>query len=170
MRVVASCACFAVAVLGLGCGLEGGGTSTFAVRDPISLGILDVSVLGWEEVRIPRVPLSTLRAAAGEKPIAVFVRWSGLDGYADRDRHIFVDSFLSRRVRLVDADGHEYEARGAMPRNFYLGSFEGNLDGPTPRDWVAVFHAWVDSQGYSVRVQHPDPGPEEFHVAVIPLR
>jgi hypothetical protein len=169
MRGFANCAWFVIAVLGLGCGIEGQRTSTFVLREPISLGILDVSILGWEEVRVPRVPLNTLTAAAGEKPIAVFVRWSGLDEYAEPDRHGFVDSFLSRRLYLVDTDGHEYKARGAMPRNLYLGSFDGNLGGPTPREWVAVFHVWVDSQGYSVRIQHPDPGPEEFHVAVVPL-
>jgi hypothetical protein len=111
-------------------------------------------------------PISSLRAPAGEKAIAVFVRWDGLASYAERDRQIFAKAFLRDAVRIVDSDGSRYHAINAMTRELY--HFSG-YEAAAPRDWVVVFHVDADSRGYTLRLAHPDPGKEAFDVAVIQL-
>lgn len=138
----------------------------FAQGEEIPLRVLSLRVADWETVP-PSLPyLSPQRPPEGEKAIAVFVRWEGLEDYSPLDRRIFVESFLGHRLTLSDSDGYAYEAITAMPRDLYYGSSH-DLDAPP--DWVAIFHVWIDSGGYSLRVRHPDPGSEDFDVAVVEL-
>jgi branched-chain amino acid transport system permease protein len=48
----------------------------------IPLGILTLTVTDWEEVPAAHAPLSSLSTPAGEKSIAAFVRWKGLEAYS----------------------------------------------------------------------------------------
>ena len=145
----------------LGCG--GGRSASFALRQAIPMGPISVTVDGWESVGEARAPLSSLRAPAGEKAIAVFVRWDGLDSYAEPDRRIFAEAFLQDALRVLDSEGFGYEAISAMPRELYHFSGGG---APAPRDWVVVFHVYVDSRDYTLRLSHPDPQEDAFDVAI----
>lgn len=140
--------------------------ASFRPGQEISCGPIRVSVNGWEEVGESHAPLSSLRAASGEKAIAVFVGWNGLDPYSEPDRQVFAGEFLNRSLKLVDSDAFVYKAVASMPREIYRFS---ELPASAPRDWVVIFHAYVDSSGYTLQVSHPDPGEEAFDVASIPL-
>ena len=141
-------------------------TASFRLRQQIPFGPIAVSVEGWEEVGGVHAPISSLHTPEGEKAIAVFVVWSGLEPYAEPDRQVFAESFLSGSLKLVDSGGFDYTAVAAMPREHY--NFTGQ-PAPASRDWVVIFHAWVDSRGYTLRLSHPDPGEEAFDVAIVPL-
>jgi len=149
----------------LGC-TEQERTASFPLRQEIPLGALAVSVDGWEEVGAAHAPLSSLRTPEGEKAIAVFVGWSGLEPFAEPDRQTFAEKFLRGRLRLVDSDGFDYSTVAAMPREHY--DFTSHASS-MPRDWVVVFHVWVDSHGYTLRLSHPDSSKESFDVAIIQL-
>jgi hypothetical protein len=105
----------------------------------------------------------------GEKAVAVFVRWRGLGEYAEADRRAFVEAYLSDRLALVDSEGFEYRPLDAMPEAFY------RMSGPmnpmsAPPNWVVIFWTWVDSRGYSLRVEPPNPSTGAFDVAIVDLR
>jgi hypothetical protein len=153
-------------ILCLGCVDAVERSASFSLREEISLGIITVEVRGWEEVPNLHAPINSLRAPAGEKAIAVFVRWSGLDDYAEQDRQAFARSFLSNRLRLRDSEGFEVEAIDAMAKGIY--HFLGPV-GSAPRDYVVIFHVWVDSEGLTLCLQHPDPQEEGFDVAIVTL-
>jgi hypothetical protein len=148
-----------------GCG-GGARSASFPLHEVIPFGPISVAVDGWEAVGEAHAPISWLRAPAGEKAIAVFVRWDGLEPYAEPDRQTFAKAFLRDALRVVDADGFGYQAISAMPRELYL--FTG-VGAPAPRDWVVVFHVYVDSRGYTLRLSHPDPDEEAFDVAIVQL-
>jgi hypothetical protein len=114
-----------IAAVVLGCGGDGDSESSeqFVLREEIPLGIISVSVTQWEEVRGSSSPLQSLRPPEGEKPVAVFVRWRGLDEYGEFDRRSFVEAFLSHRLTLVDSDGFEYAPE--RPRHPTGRSFSG---------------------------------------------
>ena len=169
MRGFVSGALIGIAVVTMGCGATDERVAEFQLSQQVPLGILNLAVTGWEEVRRPRVPLGSLTAADGEKPIAVFVRWNGLDGYSEFDRRVFAERFLDGRLRLVDDEGYQYETRNAMPRALYLGRVDLMSNTHAPRDWVVVFHVWVDSHAYTLRVEHPSPGEDDFSVARVSL-
>jgi len=141
-------------------------TASFKLREKIPFGPIAVSVNGWEEVGQTHAPLSSLRTLEGEKAIAVFVDWSGLDSYAEQDRQGFAEAFLRVSLKLVGSDGMEYKAVSAMTREIY--NFSGQVSA-APRDWVVVFHVRADSRGYTLRLSHPDPGEESFDVAIVQL-
>jgi hypothetical protein len=162
----ASLACLLLAALALGCESGAERSATFAMKQEIPLGIIAVTIMDWEEVGQIHPPLSSLDAPEGEKSVAVFVRWRGLDEYAEMDQRQFVESFLEHRLTLIDSEGYEAPGFHAMPKALYHSS---KMRGFAPRDWAVIFHVWVDSQGYVLRVRHPDPGEEDFHVAVVPL-
>jgi len=149
----------------LGCAVEGR-TASFKVREQISFDVISVSVRGWEPVGRTHAPLSSLRAAEGEKVIAVFVDWSGLEPFKEPDRQQFAEKFLGGRLKLVDSEGRGYRSVSAMPRGVYDFS---NEPAPMPRDWVVVFHVRSDSEGYTLRLSHPDARGKSFDVAVVPL-
>jgi hypothetical protein len=149
----------------LGCAV-GERSAPFPLRKGITFGPISVAVEGWESVGEAHAPISSLRAPAGEKAIAVFVRWDGLTAYAEQDRQTFARTFLRDALRVVDSDGSGYAAVSAMPREVY--HFSGHA-AAAPRDWVVVFHVDADSKGYTLRLSHPDPGEEAFDVAVIRL-
>jgi hypothetical protein len=150
-----------------GCGVGEEPAASFAVGDEIRLGIISVSVSRWE---MPRTtpPISTLRPPEGEKPVVIFVRWRGLDEYAELDRRTFVEAFLTDQMTLVDSEGFEYKAVTAMPEDHYRMSPQMNPVNAPP-NWVVVIWAWVDSDGYSLLIENPDPEPGEFRVAAIAL-
>lgn len=141
-------------------------TASFRLHEQIPLGVIAITVDGWEQVGQAHAPLSSLRAEEGRKTIAAFIGWSGLDEYKEPDRQLFVDKFLQRRLKLADSNGSEYEAADAMPREIYF--FSGELP-PAPRDWVLVFHVPADTVPDTLRVTHPDPRQETFEVGVVPL-
>ncbi len=141
-------------------------TASFPLREKIPFGVLAVSVDGWEEVGDAHAPLSSLRTPEGEKAVAVFVGWSGLEPYAESDRQAFAEEFLRGHLKLVDSEGFDYRSVTAMPREQYY--FSGHASS-MPRDWVVVFHVWVDSRGYTLRLSHPNVGKESFDVAVVSL-
>jgi len=159
-------ACLLLAAMVPGCGSGAEPSATFAMKQEIPLGILSVAVMGWEEVPRIHPPLVSLDAPAGEKAIAVFARWRGLDEYGETDQGHFVESFLQHRSKLIDSEGYEASAITALPKALYDSS---EMRGFAPRDWVVIYHVWVDSQGYTLQVRHPDPGEEDFHVAVVSL-
>ena len=139
---------------------------SFVRSQDISFGILDLRVTGWEVVPASHAPIVSLSAPPGEKAIVVFIRWKGLDQYADFDRRTFVRSFLSHRTRIIDGDGFEYRAISAMPRELYHFTEPASL---APREWAVVFHVWVDSAHYTVLLEHPEPANGGFRVAAIIL-
>jgi hypothetical protein len=160
-----------IAAVVLGCGGDGDSESSeqFVLREEIPLGIISVSVTQWEEVRGSSSPLQSLRPPEGEKPVAVFVRWRGLDEYGEFDRRSFVEAFLSHRLTLVDSDGFEYAAPTAMTRDIYQFSAQAGSGKTAPPDWAVVFWAWVDSRDYELHIEHPNPGEGDFDVAVVEL-
>lgn len=144
--------------------------ASFAPGEEIPLKVLTLSVSRWEAVP-PSLPyLSSENTSAGEKAVAVFARWRGLEEVAEMDRRVFIESFLEHRLTLVDSDGFTYAAISAIPTNFYYGS---SYDMNAPADWAVIYHVYVDSGGYSLRVRHPEPGVHEeegkegFDVAVV---
>ena len=149
----------------LGCALEERAAS-FKLREKIPFGVFEVSVEGWERVGEAHAPISSLRAPEGEKTIAVFVVWSGLESYEESDRRVFAEAFLHDRLNLVDADGLDYRSVSAMPREVY--DFSNHAE-PMPRDWVVVFHVGVESHAYTLRLRHPDPDNKDFDVALVQL-
>jgi hypothetical protein len=158
-----------IAAVLVGCGGDKESSAHFALGEEIPLGIISVSVTQWEEVRGTSSPLGSLRPPEGEKPIAVFVRWRGLDEYAEFDRRTFVEAVLSDRLTLIDSDGFEYAARTAMPKEFYRFSAQAGSGKTAPPDWAVVFWAWVDSRDYKLHIEHPDPAEGDFDVAVVEL-
>lgn len=162
----AGSACLLLAALVLGCGNGAERSATFTIKQEIPLGIISVAVMGWEEVPQSHPPFRSLDAPAGEKAIAVFTRCRGLDEYAELDKRQFIESFLQHRFKLIDSEGYEAAVISTLPKALY-DSFE--MRSPAPGDWVAIYHVWVDSQGYTLQVRHPDPGEEDFHVAVVSL-
>lgn len=160
-----------IAAVVLGCGGDGDTKSStqFTLREEIPLGIINVSVTQWEEARETSSPLSSLRPPEGEKPIAVFVRWRGLDEFREFDRRTFVEALLSDRLTLVDSDGFEHAALTAMPKDLYQFTAQAGSGKTAPPDWVVVFWVWVDSRDYELHVEHPNPGEGDFDVAVVDL-
>jgi hypothetical protein len=158
-----------IAALLMGCGSDRESSAQYALTEEIPLGIISVSVTQWEEVHGTSSLFRSLRPPEGEKPVAVFVRWHGLDEYAEFDRRSFVDAFLSDRLTLVDSDSFEYAALTAMPKGFYQLSARAGSENAAPPDWVVVFWAWVDSRDYRLHIEHPDPGEGDFDVAVVEL-
>jgi hypothetical protein len=160
-----------IAAVLVGCGGDGDKESSarYALGQEIPLGIINVSVTQWEEARGSSSPLGSLQPPPGEKPVAVFVRWSGLDEYAEFDRRTFVEAFLNDRLTLVDSDGFEYAALTAVPKGLYQFSAQAGSGNTAPPDWAVVFWAWVDSQDYKLRIEHPGPGEGDFDVAVVEL-
>lgn len=146
----------------------GGGarSAPFPLHQVIPFGPISVAVDGWESVGEAHAPLSSLRAPAGEKTIAVFVRWDGLSSYEERDRQTFARTFLRDALRIVDSDGSGYTAVSAMPRELY--HFSG-YEAAAPRDWIVVFHVDAASHDYTLHLTHPDPREEAFDVAVVTL-
>lgn len=125
------------------------------MRDPISLGLLTVTVAGTEKVAPGlRAPVSSLAPQPGNQVIAVFVNWSGLGAFERRDRKQFVETFLEDRLALVDAAGARYKARHVMPRWLYYGHM---ASGSLPHDWVVAFHVPEESHTFTLYVQNPDP-------------
>ena len=151
----------------MGCAPAEESLARYTLGEEIPLGIIDLSVTRWQEVRQTGSPLGSLHPPEGEKPVVVFVRWRGLREYAEFDRRNFVEAFLNDRLTLIDSDGFEYEALNAMPRDLYQYSRGG--PGIAPTDWVVVFWVWVDSEGYSLLIEHPQPDTGGFHVAVVDL-
>lgn len=159
-----------IAVAVLACTGDEESSAPYPLGEEIDLGIISVSVTQWAEVRGTSSPLGSLHPPEGEKPVVVFVRWRGLDQYTELDRRVFVDAFLSDRLVLVDSDGFQYKALGAMPKDLYQLSVQPGLATAAPPDWVVVFWAWVDSEDYALHIEHPDPGEGEFDVAVVELQ
>jgi hypothetical protein len=150
-----------IAAVVVGCGGNGDSESSaqYALKEEIPLGIISVSVTRWEEVRGTSSPLRSLRPPEGEKPVVVFVRWRGLDEYAEFDRRTFVEALLSHRLTLVDSDGLD----------IYQFSAQAGSGKTAPPDWAVVFWAWVDSRDYELHIEHPNPGEGDFNVAVVEL-
>jgi hypothetical protein len=140
-------------------------SASFGMREEIPLGIIDVEVRGWEEIPEIHAPLSSHTPPAGEKAIAVFVRWSGLTDYAEQDRQLFAKTFLKSRLRLRDSAGFEVEAIASMPKGLY----HFGPAGYAPRDYAIIFYVWVDSEGFTLRLQHPDAREQDFNVAIVSL-
>lgn len=139
----------------------------FDLRQPIPLGMLSIAVMRTETVpNPPFAPISSLMAQPGEKVVAVFVRWKGLEDLDQADQRVFIETFLEDRLSIVDEDGETYPAFSAMPLDIY----QMSPGGYSPHDWVAVFHVWVDSQRYTVLVANPQPEAGGFTVAAIPLQ
>ena len=103
----------------MGCAPDEESLVAYSPREEIPLGIIDLSVTDWDEVSGTRSPLGSLHPPEGEKPVVVFVRWSGLGEYAEFDRRRFVEAFLNDRLTLVDSEGFEYHALNAMPEDLY---------------------------------------------------
>lgn len=158
-----------VAASALTCGGDQGPLASYTLGEDIELGIITVAVTQWEEVHRTSSPLAALRPPAGEKPVAVSVRWRGLAEYAEFDRRTFVEAFLSRRLTLVDSENFQYDALTAMPKDFYEFTAQAGSGKTAPPDWVIVFWTWVDSQDYQLHIEHPDPGEGDFDVAVVEL-
>jgi len=157
--------CLALLCGALACGsLER--TALFTLRQRIPLGPITVSVEGWEGVGEVHAPLSSLRTPQGEKAIAVFAGWSGLDPFAEPDRQIFAERFLRDALVLVDSDGFGYKPVAAMSRRLYDASVPSS---PAPRDYVVIFHVGAGSRGYTLRLSHPDQEEDAFDVAIVPL-
>ena len=94
-----------------------------------------------------------------------------LEGYAEFDQHSHVQDLLTRMLKLVDSNGFRYTAKTALPRGSHMtGLFIPRIGSTEPREWVVVFQVWEAGLGYSLRVQHPDPGPEAMRAAVVPLQ
>jgi hypothetical protein len=153
----------AAAALTVACG--GAQPAPFPRDEPIRLGPLELTVLELEPVPSPPpVPLSSLRAHPGARPLAVFVEWAGLDGMAESERSRFLESFLEEGVTLTDADGAEYRAMSALTRPMYsIGDTRGMIGGTVPHDWVVVFHVAEDAREFALLVENPEPdggGPE----------
>lgn len=144
-------------------------TATFAFHQPIPLGLITLAVTGWQDVPLNHPPLSSLDAPPGEKAIAVFIRWEGLDDYSESDKNYFVDSFLPRRLTITDSDGYDASCRHAMPRYLYEASWPLATDNAAPREWVLICRVWVDCQGYRLKVKHPQPREANFDVAMVVL-
>lgn len=153
----------------MACSGDRGSVASYALGEDIELGIITVAVTQWEDVHRTSSPFRSLRPPTGEKPVAVFVQWSGLAEYADFDRRTFVEAFLSDRLTLVDADDFEYDPVSAMPRNLYQLSDQPSAGVAAAPDWVVIFWAWVDSRGYELHVENPDPADGDFDVAVVEL-
>lgn len=158
-----------IAAVVLGCGGDDGTSAQYALRQEVPLGIISVSVTQWEEVSGASAPLRSLRPPEGEKPVAVFVRWRGLDEYGEFDRRTLVEAILNNRLTLVDSDGFEYSPLTAMPKDIYQFTAQAGSGKTAPPDWVVVFWAWVDSRDYELHIEHPDPGKGGFDVAVVEL-
>ncbi|MHC4108912.1 MAG: hypothetical protein ACYSTY_12590, partial [Planctomycetota bacterium] len=109
-------ACLLLAALALGCESGAERSATFAMKQEIPLGIIAVTIMDWEEVGQIRASLGSLDAPEGEKSVAVFVRWRGLDEYAEMDQRQFVESFLEHRLTLIDSEGYEAPGFHAMPK------------------------------------------------------
>lgn len=157
------------AVVAANCAGQEESSISYGLREEISLGIISLYVNQWQEVHGTSSRLGSLHPPEGEKPVVVFVRWSGLDDFASAmDRRVFVEAFLSDRLTLVDSDGFAYDDPTAMPRDLYQMSSSASPIS-APADWVVIFWAWVDSDGYTLRVEHPDPGKGDFDVAIVGL-
>ena len=65
--------------------------------------------------------------------------------------------------------GLRYAARTALPQALYEGIDSGIDLSAAPREWVVLFQVRRPSLGYSLRVRHPDPGPNAFRAAVVQL-
>jgi len=165
--LAASLAAALLALQPLACGLGGLSPTVFAPGQEIPLGELSLTVTGWEAVPPGHAPISALRAAPGEKVIAVFVRWSGLPGRSDMERRVLLERFLERQARIVDDEGFQTTAFSAMARELY------RLQAPVreaPSDWVVVFHVWIDSRNYKLLLAHPDPAQGGLRLAEVQLR
>lgn len=148
------------------CEPESGQATLFALGQPLELGMFTIKARRMETVADPPpIPLGSLQAQPGEKVIAVFVHWAGLDGLEPMDRRVFIESFLEHRLTVVDEAGERAAAFHAMPADLYHG-MPGQL---SEQEWVVVFHVWVDSRDFTLLVVHPDPEPGGFEVAAIPL-
>ena len=139
--------------------------AAFALKDRISFGIFNLQVMRWEEVPQSHAPISSLDAPAGERAIAAFMYWRGLADYRRYDRQAFMESFLRHRTRVVDSEGFAYDAITAMTKDIY--SFSPGA-GPT-QELVVIYHVWIESEGLTLMIEHPDPQEGEFRVAAVPL-
>jgi hypothetical protein len=150
----------------IGCGSAPERSRAFVVGEEIPLGILSVTVDRIEQAA--RVaPLVALDPPAGEKAKAIWVRWSGLGDFEERARQTFAATVLRHRLRIVDSGGFDYPAITALEPELYHWS---GRPGPAGRTRVVIFWVPVDSEEYTLLIEHPDPGEDDFEVALVPLR
>lgn len=169
MRAFARSAAVSLVILSAACQGAEERSASYRLRQEIPLGIISLWVDQWQEVHDTSSPLGSLHPPEGEKVVVVFVRWDGLDDFASAmDRRVFVESILTHRLTLVDSDGFAYDDPTAMTRNLYQMSASASPTG-APADWAVVFWAWVDSEGYSLHVEHPNPEKGDFDVAIVEL-
>jgi hypothetical protein len=148
----------------IACGSPPEPATSFARGERIPLGILSLEVRRSQEMqRMPR-PFSG-QAQAGEKLVAVFVHWRGLDNYDDASRRSLIDSLLCNRLRIVDSEGYAYSCMQAMPSDLFNLRPSRSLSS----QWVVVFRVWVDSEGLVLQIEHPEPVEGGFRVAAVSL-
>jgi hypothetical protein len=151
----------------LGCENEEAERSvSFRTGEEIPLGIINVTVNRWENA-YTRAPLRSLDPPPGEKAIAVWVRWSGLADHVEAARQSFAENYLQHSVRVVDSGGFDYATTSVLEPATY--HWTGPA-APGDRTRILIFWVWVDSEGYTVRLEHPDPGDEGFDVALVPFQ
>jgi len=158
----------AVAAIGLcACGGERPPEPTvFSLGSRIALPDFAIKVRRMETVaRPPPNPLNSLRASPGEKVIAVFVHWEGLEDLEEWDAQTFIEAFIEGRFTVLDEAGERTPAFSAMPADLY----HWMPTGFPQREWVAVFHVYEDSERFTLLVENPDPVPGGLAVAEIPL-
>ncbi len=155
----------ALTAMTMGCQNPTSRSSSFALGEEIPLGLMQVTVNRIEQAA--RVaPLRSLDPPAGEKAIAVWVRWSGLQDFEETARQTFAETVLHHRLRIIDSAGLDYPAINALEPEFYHWT---GRPGPAGRTRIVIFWVGVDSEEFTLRIEHPDPGEGDFEVALVPL-
>ena len=165
-RIALAAALLALGFTPIACNVASEPPTVFDPAQEIPLGELSLSVTGWETVPEKHAPISVLRAAPGEKVIAVFVRWSGLATSSDLDRRLFLERYFESHAKVVDDAGFVCRAFDSMPRELYR--FQP-FSRHAPPDWVIVFHVWIDSQNHTLLLEHPDPAASGVRRAAVQL-
>ena len=127
----------------------------YSTGDRIALSKITVTVERTEHVRTTSTDSRRLQsnlAGPGERAIAVFVRWSGLEDLSQTERGFFIRSFLENRLSVVDDAGDRYQTVDVLEASQYLEQIGGS--GSTI---VAVFHLHEDSRKLVLLIEHPDP-------------
>lgn len=156
---------FALTATVIGCQNPPPRSASFSVGEEIPLGLMRVTVDRIEQAA--RVaPLRSLDPPAGEKAVAVWVRWSGLGDFEEAARQTFAETVLRHRLQIVDSEGLEYPAINALEPELYHWS---GRPVPAGRTRVVIFWVGVDSDEFTLRIEHPDPREEDFEVALVPL-
>ena len=139
----------------------------FSLKSPIPIGPYEVTAK-----RVRRaVDGFTHKVGPGEKGIAVYLSWTGLDAFDRASRYHFIESFNQNRMRILDSLGNTWKPYGTYPVDFYEAPQRntGLFGSARLRDWVVAFTVPKRARNFTLLIENPDPREGQPRLARVSL-